>query len=165
MYCCVLDGEIVCLGNDGGSRFRDLLYRRQWPFFMALDALPIENQDLRTFPLRERKRRLAHMMPRIDSRLMYLDAIERRGCRLYELACEWDLEGIVAKWAGGTYQSDGRSTSWLKIKNPHYTQWVGRHELFEARRAEGPSRHARYDPPTLALRQTPDSGGRNAAAR
>jgi hypothetical protein len=59
-----------------------------------------------------------------------------RGTRLYELACERDLEGIVAKWADGTYQSDGRSTSWLKIKNPDYTQMEGRHELFAEKRHE-----------------------------
>jgi hypothetical protein len=40
---------------------------------------------------------------------------------------------IVAKWANGTYQCDGRSTSWLKIKNPDYSQMEGRHELFVAR--------------------------------
>ena len=59
-------------------------------------------------------------MPRIESRLMFLDAIRVRGTCLYELACERDLEGIVAKWACGTYQCDGRGTSWLKIKNPGY---------------------------------------------
>ena len=150
-HSCVLDGEIVCLGRDGRSRFRDLLYRRQWPFFVAFDVLSIEDHDLRGFPLHQRKRQLARIMPRVESRLMFLDAIERRGCRLYELACERDLEGIVAKWAAGTYQSDGRSTSWLKIKNSHYTQIDGRHELFEARRSEGPRRSSRLVVPTLAL--------------
>jgi hypothetical protein len=37
------------------------------------------------------------------------------------------------KWAHGTYQL-GLATSWLKIKNPHYSQMEGRRELFEARR-------------------------------
>ena len=41
---------------------------------------------------------------------------------------------IVAKWARGTYQSGGR-TSWLKIKNPTYSQMEGRHDLFEARQS------------------------------
>ena len=85
-------------------------------------------------PFVERKRRLARIMPRIESRLMFLDAIRARGTRLYELACERDLEGIVAKWARGTYQCDGRGTSWLKIKNPKYSQMEGRHELFDRKR-------------------------------
>ena len=31
----------------------------------------------------------------------------------------------MAKWARGTYQCDGRGTSWLKIKNPEYSQMEG----------------------------------------
>ena len=70
---------------------------------------------------------------------MFLDAIPGRGRRLYKLACERDLEGIVAKWAWGTYQCDGRGTSWLKIKNPEYSQMDGRHGLFDAKRPFRPS--------------------------
>ena len=70
----------------------------------------------------QRKRRLARGMPGIDSRLMFLDPIPARGRHLFELACERDLEGILAKWSRGTYQCDGRVTSWLKIRNPKYSQ-------------------------------------------
>jgi ATP-dependent DNA ligase len=90
-------------------------------------------------------------MPHVESRLMLLEPIERRGCRLFELACERDLEGIVAKWADGTYQTDGRSTSWLKIKNPVYSQMEGRHELFVAKRLKSGASRSRFVPPTLAL--------------
>jgi hypothetical protein len=38
------------------------------------------------------------------------------------VVCERDLEGIVGKWRHGRYQTDGRRTSWVKIKNPDYTQ-------------------------------------------
>ena len=67
---------------------------------------------------------------------MYLDHIEHRGRDLFRAACEHDLEGIVAKWAHGTYRTDGRATSWTKIKNPQYTQMRDRHELFAARGAD-----------------------------
>jgi len=53
------------------------------------------------------------------------------------VACERDLEGIVAKWAHGTYRTDGRASSWTKIKHPQYTQMRDRHELFAARSADG----------------------------
>ena len=92
------DGEIVCR-CDRLQSFYDLLFRREWPYFLAFDALAIDGGDLRALPLVERKRRLARIMPRIESRLMVLDAIPARGTCLYELACERDLEGIVAKWA------------------------------------------------------------------
>ena len=38
-------------------------------------------------------------MPRVESRLLLLDAIPARGKRLFELACERNLEGFVAKWS------------------------------------------------------------------
>jgi hypothetical protein len=83
-------------------------------------------------------------MPRVESRLMLLEPIARRGVRLFELACEHDLEGIVAKWAKGSYQCEGCGTSWLKIKNPDYS-----HELFEKSRLRvhrGPPNGPRPDP-------------------
>ena len=41
---------------------------------------------------------------------------------------ERNLEGIVCKRKTSVYAEHG----WLKIKNPHYTQTEGRHEMFEA---------------------------------
>ena len=82
---------------------------------------------------------------------MFLDAIRARGTRLFELACERDLEGIVAKWSKGTYQCDGRGTSWLKIKNPEYRQAGGRHELFAAKRADPRLVRKTAPVPSLAL--------------
>jgi len=56
----------------------------------------------------------------------------------------------VAKWAPGTYQCDGRGTSWLKIKNPQYSQMEGRRELFEGRR-DGHQRKRQTAAPALRL--------------
>ena len=44
-----------------------------------------------------------------------------------------DLEGIVAKRKDGLYTPE--ETSWVKIKNPRYSQMEGCHELFERRAA------------------------------
>ena len=129
----VLDGGICCLEADGRSDFYRLMFHRRAPHFYAFDVLALNGRDLRGLPLRERKRRLVRILPAEGSRLLYLDHIEERGIDLFRAACERDLEGIVAKWALGTYQSEG-GTSWFKIKNPEYTQIAGRRELFEARR-------------------------------
>ena len=92
-------------------------------------------------------------MPRVESRLMLLEPIASRGRRLFELACDRDLEGIVAKWKHGAYQSDGLFTSWLQIRHPAYSQAEDRHELFESRRRPAiPSRRVKAAPPALALR-------------
>lgn len=70
----------------------------------------------------------------MDFRVVYLEHVAERGVELCEAACQHDLEGIVGKWVRGAYQSDGKGTSWLKVKNPNYSQMQGRRELFEARR-------------------------------
>jgi bifunctional non-homologous end joining protein LigD len=151
-HSCVLDGEICCLNPDGRPNFRQLLFRRDWPHFYAFDVLSIDSVDLTALPLLERKRRLLRIMPTIETRLLYLDHIEQRGCDLFRVACERDLEGIVAKWTHGTYRTDGRATSWIKIKNAHYTQMRDRHELFAGRGSEGPRRGRRAILPDLVLR-------------
>ena len=138
--------------RTAAPHFNKLLFRREWPHFYAFDVLSIEGEDLTALPLLERKRRLLAIMPAVECRLLYLDHLEARGRDLFRVACERDLEGIVGKWAGGTYRTDGRATSWLKIKNRDYTQMVDRHELFADRhRQEGRAR-ARASRVDLVLR-------------
>jgi ATP-dependent DNA ligase len=67
-----------------------------------------------------------------------MDHIEERGIDLFRVACDRDLEGIVGKWKDGSYSQDARGTSWVKIKNPTYSQIEGRHELFERRGDRSP---------------------------
>jgi bifunctional non-homologous end joining protein LigD len=114
----VLDGEIVCLDRHGKTQFKDLLFRRGEPRFYAFDLLWHDGEDLRHLPLIERKLRLRSVVPRQGERLLYCDHIEGDGEGLLRLACQHDLEGIVAKWRQGTYLLE-QPTSWLKIRNRH----------------------------------------------
>jgi len=66
--------------------------------------------------------------------VLHEDCLPEKGQGLFQAACERDLEGVVGKWARGTYQDGGRSTSWVKVKNPTYSQAEGRAELFEGRK-------------------------------
>ena len=55
---------------------------REWPLFMAFDVLAIDGKDLRGLPLVEWKRRLARIMPRVESRVMLLERLKLEGdCR------------------------------------------------------------------------------------
>ena len=78
----------------------------------------------------------ARIMPRIESRLIYLSHSRAAVRACSSSACERDLEGIVAKWANGTYQCDGRRTSWLKVKNSDYSQAQGRHDVPDDERSQ-----------------------------
>jgi bifunctional non-homologous end joining protein LigD len=123
----------VSLDASGKLQFRDLLFRRGEPRFYAFDALWIDGEDLRQLPLIERKSRLRSIVPRYGERLLYCDHIEANGEGLFRLACEHDLEGIVAKQKYAAYLPE--QTMWVKIRNRSYSQWVGREELFERERS------------------------------
>jgi bifunctional non-homologous end joining protein LigD len=148
---CVLDGEIVCLDPNGKPQFRDLLFRRAEPRFIAFDLLRDEHpksddeeetrrfangEDLRYLPLVERKLRLRAVVPKRGERLLYCDHIDGDGEALFRLACENDLEGIVAKRKFDPYLSE--HATWLKIRNHDYSQRAGREELFERERGGDP---------------------------
>jgi hypothetical protein len=51
----------------------------------------------------------------------------------------------------GRYETDGVSTSWLKIKNPNYSQWEGRRELFEEGRDRRQRSRSGWRAPVLRL--------------
>jgi bifunctional non-homologous end joining protein LigD len=52
----LIDGELVCLDAQGRSNFKSLLFRREWPYFYAFDLLAVDGEDLREWPLADRKR-------------------------------------------------------------------------------------------------------------
>jgi bifunctional non-homologous end joining protein LigD len=134
----VLDGEIVCLDETGKSIFKDVLYRSSEPAFSAFDLLWLNGQHLREFPLIDRKARLRHIVDtHRPERLLYAHHIEEKGVRFFRAVCERDLEGIVAKRKDGAY---GIRSTWVKIKNPNYTQVEGRQELFDSMREQSARR-------------------------
>jgi bifunctional non-homologous end joining protein LigD len=135
VHDAVLDGEIVCLDQDGRSLFNELLFRRREPVLYAFDLLWLNGRDLRQLPLLERKKKLRQIIGKWpDGHLLYAEHIEQRGTEFFRLIRERDLEGVVAKHRAEPYSPGAR---WIKIKNPDYTQTVGRDELFERRNGTG----------------------------
>jgi bifunctional non-homologous end joining protein LigD len=129
----VLDGEIVCVDANGRSQFNDLLFRRGDPRFYAVDLLWLNGKDLRNHPLLERKQRLREMVPPQPSPLLYANDIAENGIDFFRLLCAMDLEGVVAKRGNSAYEQPEHSPNWLKIRNPNYTRYAGRHDLFATR--------------------------------
>jgi bifunctional non-homologous end joining protein LigD len=136
----IFDGEIVCLDAKGRPRFNDLLFRRRSPVFFAFDLLYLNGKDLRYEQLSDRKAVLRQVLNSrtTTSALQYADDVSGSGVALYERVCEMDLEGIVAKHKTAPYLSYHAISTWYKIKNPRYSQMVGRHELFEQERHSEP---------------------------
>ena len=98
------------------------------PYFITYDLLWLNGNDLRQRPLIERKALLKKLLPE-GGWLRYSEHIGAHGIEFFRVVCDHDLEGIVAKLKTAPYQPE--KSTWLKIKNPNYSQAVGRHERFE----------------------------------
>jgi bifunctional non-homologous end joining protein LigD len=128
----VLDGELICIDRTGRSIFNELLYRKSEPVFYAFDLLWLNGEDLRNEPLSIRKGRLERLIKSAKNEsLLYAHHIENDGTKLFNIICEQNLEGIVGKRRDSIYSASA-VRSWVKIKNPNYTQSERRRELFES---------------------------------
>ena len=126
----ILDGELVCLDDEGKSQFYDLMFNRAPAHFYAFDILWLDGEDVRGQSTVERKQLLQEIVTDAPDRLLYVDHIEEHGEQLYAEICQRDTEGIVAKPKVVAYRELAGKTPWIKIKNPDYTQAEGRGELF-----------------------------------
>jgi ATP-dependent DNA ligase len=123
--------QVSTEGEAGRADFYAVLYRRGTPVFFAFDAVSIDGRNLRDRPLTARKHALRQIIPRRSGDgLRYVGHVIGEGVRLYRETCARDLEGIVAKWRRSPYRMLDGGPTWLKIKNPSYSQARGRHEVF-----------------------------------
>ncbi len=134
---CVLDGEVVAVGDDGRATFSAMQQGRDGTtyLYVAFDLLELDGEPLVDLPLSERRERLAAL---VDTRQkgVQLSAGFDDGDALYEAAQEQRFEGIMAKRLDSRYQPGRRSRDWLKVK----TQ--GRQELVIAGYTKGQGRRA-----------------------
>ena len=97
--------------------------------FYAFDLLWLGDKDQRELPLIKRKQHLQKLLAKAKlPGVIFASHIEQMGTSLYREVCDRDLEGIVCKRKDSVYSSRLR---WLKVKNPNYTQAVGRREVFD----------------------------------
>jgi bifunctional non-homologous end joining protein LigD len=124
----ILDGEIISADETGRPQFYDPLRDTRAPAYVAFDVIWLNDADLRTLPLSERRRHLQNILPTGSAIISEALSVTGRGHKLFELMCTHDLEGVVAKRLKDGY---GPSVRWLKIKNLSYSQNEGRRELFD----------------------------------
>jgi bifunctional non-homologous end joining protein LigD len=126
----ILDGKLVCADSSGRTVFEALWARSGQIRYFAFDLLSLNGTDLRAIPLMERKTKLKRVLPKRSPHLLYVDHTRGSGIELYRLACQLDLEGMVAKRATSLYEWNSSDPAWIKIKNPTYSQKEGRGDLF-----------------------------------
>jgi hypothetical protein len=146
-----------CLGEGGVSQFKDLLYCRPPACFAALDLLSLDGHDLRGFRRSNENARGGRLV-QSGPDLLELSHFDGFGRALFRQICRLDLEGIVAKYKDAPY---GPKNSWVKIKNPSYSQIIARATSFSrsGARNAGPRYSDRGLPEgfslTVALRLNP----------
>ncbi|HVA33229.1 MAG TPA: non-homologous end-joining DNA ligase, partial [Candidatus Baltobacteraceae bacterium] len=113
----VIDGEIVSLDSEGRSAFQRLQESQKTNAvltYAAFDVIYADGRDLRKRPLEERKALLERLI-RDEQLVVYSKHVVGKGKALFARAQQRQLEGIVGKKRGSTYQ-ERRSRDWVKIK-------------------------------------------------
>src|SRR5438105_4913712 len=117
----MIDGELVALAADGTTNFADLqdriaTGRTNDLVFFAFDLLYRDGFDLTGAALEARKAALAEVVsPNTAGKVRYSDHQRGRGAEFHRHACQYELEGTVAKRADKLYRP-GRGADWLKVK-------------------------------------------------
>jgi bifunctional non-homologous end joining protein LigD len=114
----ILDGELVVVDHLGRSVFADMMQRRHPARYFAFDLLWLNGEDLRQLPLMARKEKLRRILPSRSAHVLYVDHSRGNGTALYRLACQLDLEGIVAKRADSRYEDNPNIRNWIKLRIP-----------------------------------------------
>ena len=120
----VLDGEIVCLDEDGMPDFAALWFRSRGSAdapicFMLFDVLKVADQLLIDRPYRERRRILEDLD--LNGSYWHTPSIYvGDGAALFAVTRELGLEGVVAKRLDSRYRPGARSPAWTKTK--HFQQ-------------------------------------------
>lgn len=116
----IFDGEIVALDERSRSNFQLLQNsikseKQSSLFYYIFDLLYLEQYDLRSLPLIERKKILTTILEEAPLSIKYSDHVVGQGEAMFKHSCDFALEGIVSKRADSRYLGK-RSKSWLKIK-------------------------------------------------
>lgn len=121
----ILDGEAVVLDHHGRSDFGKLQQSlggrggkrmSREAIFMAFDLLYVDGHDITGTELSSRRHLLEGLVPPGGEEAIRLsEEIDADGETLLRIACEHDLEGIIAKDRNSPYRS-GRLGDWVKIK-------------------------------------------------
>jgi bifunctional non-homologous end joining protein LigD len=115
----LIDGEAIVCDGKGLAVFQFIRsYRRgNIATLCAFDLIEIDGEDLRWRPIEDRKAALKKLLSRSPPGIEFNKHFDVDGTVVFHHACKLGREGIVSKRLGSPYRF-GRSTDWLKVKNP-----------------------------------------------
>lgn len=121
----IIDGEVVIFNQEEQPDFDALqLYNgHESPIkYCVFDLLWMDGQDLRGFPLTERKE-LLKILVKDDDVFRYSESFDD-GPALYRQMLDLNLEGIVAKKKDSEYTEGDRGNDWLKTPTRKRQEFV-----------------------------------------
>jgi ATP-dependent DNA ligase len=130
----VLDGEVICVTDDGRADF-EALQQRLRPrdgkvpghvCYMVFDCLYVNGHSLLGRPLEDRQRIFHELGPAFITDAVKLTeafpAAQSR--RLMDACVQMGLEGVVMKRKGSLYRPGYRSPDWIKVPIRHTDEFV-----------------------------------------
>ncbi|WP_433903217.1 DNA ligase D [Sphingobacterium puteale] len=121
----IIDGEVVVFNQEEKPDFDALqLYNgHDSPIrYCVFDLLWLDGQDLRGFPLTERKE-LLKMLVKDNDTFRFSESFDD-GPALYQQMLDLNLEGIVAKKRDSQYIEGNRGNDWLKTPTRKRQEFV-----------------------------------------
>ncbi|WP_166334493.1 DNA ligase D [Sphingobacterium chungjuense] len=119
----ILDGEIVAEDAKGNSRFQLLQHGEPLPakyqlVYYVFDLLMLDGNDLREYPLVERRDLLERWMKKVKiPNVRLVESMQTSDEKeALKMAQKKNWEGVVAKMSDSTYLSNKRSDAWRKLK-------------------------------------------------
>jgi bifunctional non-homologous end joining protein LigD len=115
----LIDGEAI-VTNDKGLAVFELIRRARnggAAVLCAFDLIELDGADLRRAPIEHRKQKLARLVRTPRPGIVVNEHYDGDGEIVFKYACKLGCEGIVSKRLSSPYRS-GRSSHWVKVKNP-----------------------------------------------
>lgn len=127
---CILDTELTIL-KGGAINFHEIQRRilmtdpfkislasQRYPASLVVhDILYKDGKETIYLPIEERKEILKNIVIEETSQFAMSKYIYKNGIALFNYTTQNNLEGVVAKRLGSTYQMGKRSADWIKFKN------------------------------------------------
>jgi bifunctional non-homologous end joining protein LigD len=124
----IIDGEIAALDQHGRSSFQLLQsygVAKGIPLvYYAFDLLSLEDSDLRSRPLIERRQLLAKLLKKAPENIKFSEELKGTSEQLLQVARGFHIEGLIAKRPDSPYESGRRSGAWVKFKLTQQQEFV-----------------------------------------
>lgn len=111
----IIDAELTACDSEGKPDFVGLMRKSKELCVWAFDLLLVDETDLRSKPLWERKRALQRLILEADEHILRFSDDFDDPMKLLQIAEQWTLEGIVSKKLDQPYKS-GKNLGWVKVK-------------------------------------------------